>query len=194
MGTPKARLVVEGATLLERHAHRLRELGCARDATVAVVRPPVQMTPPPVDALLVPVLTESPAASLAFGLRELRERARTAPREDDAILVTPVDMLPPSIHTLTKLVDAIRCGEGRVDAATPICRGRSGHPAVVRYAIVARYIDELAEVERTGQDVLPPLRDVLRGARRVRVDVDDVRVLDDLDTPSDLLALRRGDR
>lgn len=163
MGGPKADLVLDGTTLLAQHVARLREVSAAH--VVAVVR-----APQAVDAELVVGATAHPGASLARAVAALE---RFAAHAGDAVIVTPVDLRPPSVTTLRTLVAAL----GVADAATPRYAGRSGHPAVVRRAVLAPY--------RTSA---PRLRDVLAAVRRLRVDVEDPSVLGDFDTPADLRA------
>jgi CTP:molybdopterin cytidylyltransferase MocA len=64
--------------------------------------------------------------------------------------------------------------------------GRTGHPIVVGRALLAELVEELA-----GFGASTPLRELRGRADPVwTVDVDEAAVLDDFDTPSDLLALQ----
>lgn len=179
MGGSKALLLVDGVPLVRRHLLRLHEAGCRSIAVV--VRPAVA----PVVAELVRALpsvtvvtasTDSQAGSLAVGLRAL---TGTVGR-DATVVVTPVDMLPPALGTVGALLAAL---QGDVLAATPVRRGRGGHPVAMRAELLAPYLVE-------GPGELPSLRDVLTRAahRRVRVEVDDETIHGDLDTPSDVRA------
>ena len=179
MGGPKALLEVDGSTLVEFHAARLAEVGCTSIAIV--VRPDVADA---VRGLLrehpgvrvAAVITSSQAESLAAGLRALHAGSRS---QKDVIIVTPVDLMPPLAATYRTL---LACLGDTTLAVTPVHAGRGGHPVVAYRALFAPY-----EVE--PPQAPPPLRDVLAAVpSRRRVEVDDPRVLGDLDTPSDLHA------
>jgi len=168
MGGPKTRLVFDGRTLLAHQVDAFVRLGCTR--VVAVVRPEEERSAP-TGSLVVPALTRSPAESLACGLRALALDAA------DLVFIGPVDMRPPRPETLTTLRDAASAWP-EVDAVTPRHRGKSGHPILVRFRIVGDHLD----LRRTP----PPLRNIIRSARRLRVDVEDAAILDDFDTPLDM--------
>lgn len=178
MGGPKALLLVSGVPLLLLHLRRLAEAGCER--ICVVVRPEVQggveamLRDAPEAALvrLVAAHTDSQAESLAHAARALL-REQVQPQAP--VVVTPLDLLPPSLSTLRALLSAAG-GDGL--AATPVHRGRGGHPIVLRAALLHPYVTE----------ALPPVLRVLLervGPRRVRVEVDDASVLGDLDSPAD---------
>lgn len=180
MGGPKALVRVGGQTLLERHLARLHEAGCVDLA--AVVRtadaPAARAATGhlPFAIALVAADTASQAASLVAALRRLR----LAP--GDALVVTPVDLLPPRAETLLALAAALDVPSAGAPepplAVTPTHRGRGGHPAVVRAVVLAPYL----------RGETPPLRDVLselaRGRRRL--EVDDPSIAGDFDEPTDL--------
>ena len=178
MGMPKALLPLAGVPLVERHVRRLLELGC--DSIDVVLRPELAAassvrTAAPGRVFVVAARTATQAESLAAGLRVLASRG--AGHDDDAVLVTPVDLVPPALATLVSLVDALA---PPALAVTPVHRGRGGHPVVARCHVLA---------DPTGLDgVALPLRARLAalGPRRVRVPVDDPAVLGDFDVPSDL--------
>jgi CTP:molybdopterin cytidylyltransferase MocA len=185
MGGSKALLLVDGVSLVQRHLLRLHEAGCrsmavvVRPAVAPIVAELVGTLPCSAGVRVVPASTDSQADSLAAGLRALL--ALEALEHDATVLVTPVDMLPPALGTVGALLAAL---QGDVLAATPLYRGRGGHPVAVRAELLAPYLsDSLRE--------LPSLRDVLTRAahRRVRVEVDDERIHGDLDTPSDVRAV-----
>jgi CTP:molybdopterin cytidylyltransferase MocA len=169
MGRPKTTLSVAGRTLLSIHLERLAMAGC--EPVVAVVRPEHPIAD--VDrSLLVRATPADQAGSLAIGLRALSLQA------EDVVMVTLVDTLPPRVSTIAALASAF-AGRRDVDAVTPRCRGRSGHPIAVRYALLAAHAAGTSSA---------PLCDVLHAARRVRLDVDDPAILTDLDTRADALA------
>ena len=202
MGTPKALLVLDGKTLVERHIERLVHLGCS--TVVVVLRPEVAAK---LDVALgrwkpqvhvVVARTRSPSESLLAGARALPasfleagdESAPTsnvhadAPRCADRVLVVPVDMMPPA-PTLVRALHAALVPP--LLAVTPSYQGRGGHPVLCRREVLVA----LARAAREGTDGasdVPSLRDVLRelGPRRARLELDDRSVLDDFDRPSDL--------
>ena len=164
MGQPKALLDLAGRTLIEAHVARLRSVV---DVVTVIARPEVAAVLPPLDARVVARATSSQAASLAAALDGV---------EADVWIVTPVDLVPPRRETLRALLEALTEG---VDAVTPEHAGRGGHPVVIRGSVLAPY--------RAG--ALLPLRDRLGEVRRVKVVVDDPRVLGDLDFAGDVARL-----
>jgi CTP:molybdopterin cytidylyltransferase MocA len=173
MGTPKTRLMLDDRSLLAHHAERLREVGCT---SVTLVVRPEEVRRAPRHALVVSVQTRDQAESFTRGLSALAG-VRGDLTMDDIILITPVDVLPPRLSTLEELIATARSARD-IDAVTPRHRGWSGQPVLVRFGIVAQYLDSRAAPQ--------PLRDVVRRSRRLRVDVDDEAVLSDLDTPDDV--------
>jgi molybdenum cofactor cytidylyltransferase len=173
MGGSKALLTLEGTSSVEAHAVRLREAGCRR--VVAAVRPKALETLGVVkQARLVVSRATDQAGSLAVALHE----ERLLP--DDIVVITPVDAAPSGQATLERLIAEVT---GGALAATPRFEGKSGHPLVCRRKVLDVYLDKAA--------TYPPLRDVVRalGSARSRVDVNDPRVVVDLDTPDDVVAL-----
>ena len=189
MGGQKALLEIDGATLVARHVERLLEVGCS--SIVVVVRPEAG---PRVSELLraheavrvETAATRSQGESLAAGLRRL-EGSR-----GDVVIITPVDMVPAEAGTHQALLGSLT---GAALAATPVYRGRGGHPVIAHRSVLAPY-ERRAEgtIHGAPEPVPPPLRDVLAeaGDARRRVEVDDERVVGDLDTPSDVRALLSG--
>ena len=183
MGGAKALLELEGATLVEHHVTRLLEIGCTSIAVV--VRPETadvvqRLLCAQHEARVEAVTTSSPAESLAAGLRVL-DAAGSTPH--DVIIITPVDMLPAQAGTHRALLARL---SGTALAVTPLYGKRGGHPVIARRALLTPY-------ETVQPGTLPSLREVLAEAvdSRRRVEVDDPRVLGDLDTPSDVRALSR---
>jgi len=170
MGGAKARLVVSGTSLASTHATRLREAGC--DDVVMVVRTE--------DADVVPanVLTAissapEPAGSLLVGLKRLPIDGNVG---EEIVVITPIDVVPVRADTIRAL--ARELDRGGTVAATPTCRGRGGHPVVLRRKV----LDELTP-DGSLRDVLSAL-----GVRRVRMETDDLAILTDLDMPDDVIA------
>jgi CTP:molybdopterin cytidylyltransferase MocA len=189
MGGEKALLALEGATLVEHHVARLAELGCqsiavvVRPSAVDLVRTLVRAQH---EVRVAGVTTRSQAESLAAALAVLDRAGRT---RQDVIIVTPVDMLPAEASTYRAL---LACLGRDTLAVTPLYRGRGGHPVIVRRALLAPY-----EAPPSAAHPSPPsLREVLTAAleARRRIEVDDPRVLGDLDTPADVRALARTRR
>jgi CTP:molybdopterin cytidylyltransferase MocA len=114
------------------------------------------------------------AGSLAVVLSE----ERLLP--DVIVIITPVDAAPVGQATLERLVTEVERG---ALAATPRFEEKSGHPIVCRRSVLEPYM--------TTNATYPPLREVLRGlgSARVRIEVTDPRVVVDLDTPEDVVAL-----
>lgn len=173
MGGPKALLVVDGLTLVERHVARLREVGVPE--IVVVVRPAVAPAIARAGVRAVVATTCSQACSLAAGLAALRPGG--------TVLVTPVDAVPAEPATIAELL-ARRAG---AIAATPERDGAGGHPVLVdAAALAAVYAPPACDEPRHAP--APPLRTFLRelGDRRRKVSVTDPAVHVDLDLPSDL--------
>lgn len=162
MGRAKARLELDGTTLVDLHVARLHEVGATE--VLVVVREAIRS-----QARVLVAETRSQAESLAI--------ATAALATTDAVLVTPVDLLPPEPATYRALLAALRDG---CDAVTPTFGGKGGHPVVLRPAVLAPFREKEP----------PPLKLVLDalGPRRLRLRVDDARVLGDFDTPSDWAA------
>lgn len=181
MGRAKALLEFEGASLVERHVSRLVEIGCtsitvvARPGSAEAVRRLLNAHP---QVWVEAVTTNSQAESLAAAMRLYSGRGA----QHEVFVITPVDMLPAEVRTHRAL---LACLAGATLAVTPRFGGRGGHPVIARRALLAPY-------ETARPSALPPLRDLLQSASvsRRRVEVDDPLVLGDLDTPSDLRALR----
>jgi len=173
MGGSKALLLASGEPLAAAHVHRMREAGVSR--VVLVVRPSVaaRLGAFP-DAQVLLSSAPDPAGSLAVAVRG------AAIAKDALVLVTPVDAAPATLATIEALAAALAEAPLAL-AATPRHGGSGGHPILCHAEVLAPYREEATP---------PPLRDVLRslGDRRLRVDVDDARVLVDLDTPDDVLA------
>jgi CTP:molybdopterin cytidylyltransferase MocA len=170
MGGNKARLLIGDEPLALLHARRMREAGCSD--VLLVTRAEVA---PLFDGLVRVAVSDAPdpAGSLRVGINALRLDPSAV------VLVTPVDVLPARVGTLTALL--ARMADAGVDAATPRHAGRGGHPVALRAAALGPLRDGSAA---TLRDLLAAFD--LRGAR-VRLDVDDPAVATDLDTPDDVL-------
>lgn len=113
-----------------------------------------------------------PAGSIAAALPRLGDAA--------IVIVTPVDAPPARAETVASLLARL-AAEPALLAARPVFKGRAGHPVALRRAALARY----------GEASPPPLRDHLRalGAAVADVEVTDLSVLIDLNTPADVMGL-----
>lgn len=181
MGQPKALLELGGELLVLQHLRRLRAVGVEH---VVVVLPPAvaQEVSRRCDAQLepgwvtwLPRETASQAHSLAEAVQALHLLAGSA---DCAVFVSPVDLKPAQEATLRLLRERLT---PEVAAVTPTCAGRDGHPVLLRGALLRRYL---------APSSWAPLREALEAEpSRLRVEVDDVSVLGDFDTPADLAAL-----
>lgn len=177
MGGPKATLVFGGQPLVVQHVEQLLDVGC--DAVIVVVptasRRAVEAAIEGHDrARVVGADTTSAAATLAEGLRHGGVAFDASP-SSDAFVVAPVDMRPARAATFDALARSLATADAP-GAATPTRAGRSGHPVFVRASVVHDF-----DGTRTLRDVV---RDPL--TRRVRVEVADPHVVDDLDTPADV--------
>ena len=169
MGGPKALLLLDGMPLVELHVSRALEAGV--EEVVVVASPDVAPRLLSLRAGLTVATSEAPDpfGSLAVGLGRLAPE----PEDEDVVLVTPVDVLPARVETFAALLGAIEAG---APAAVPVHEGRGGHPvALGRRALAIG-----------GASTL---REVLARAGATRVAVDDPRVVTDLDTPDDVVAL-----
>lgn len=169
MGMAKARLLLDGESLLRRHVVRFLEAGCGR---VTVVVRSID------EQAVYELLTDLPSRVLvgdtASQAHSLALAVNSHEHEEGAVFVTPVDLRPAALTTLHDLSIAL---DDDFDAVTPQHGGVGGHPALIRAA-------ELRTITR----VLRPLCDLLHdlGARRRRLAVDDATVAEDFDAPSDL--------
>ena len=167
MGGSKALLLVDGRPLVWWHVRRLSEAGCqhivvvVRPERAEVIREQLDLFP---NVDVVVASTTSQSESVVVGLAATRA---------DALFVTPVDVLPASRDTLTKLVAQLN---DDVDASTPQVNGEGGHPVFIK-----RRALKLLEADSSLHELLKAL-----GERRVRVAVDDLSVIGDYDTPADL--------
>lgn len=175
MGRPKALLEYEGETFLDRHIRLYSELGgrviCVLgDEAERVARSLRRAT----NAVLVlnPAPERGQFSSLQCGLRAAEGAA-------GPLLFTPADspgVLRPTVEALLRAFDA-----GRADFVQPSYQGRHGHPVVLGQAAARALLALPAEASA---------REAMRAsARRVFVEVEDARVVLDIDTPVDYARL-----
>jgi molybdenum cofactor cytidylyltransferase len=163
-------------------AHAEERLAAESRRVLVVTRKPMMMSllgyvRPGIDLLASDAGDElGPAGSLSFAVPRLGDV--------DVVVVTPVDTPPAKADTVARLVAALEADPTRL-AARPVCRGRAGHPVVLRPAGLACY----AVTAGAGGPTPPPLRDHLQalGNACFAVDVTDPTVLLDLNTPADVM-------
>ncbi len=175
MGRSKAGLPWGGQTLLEAWARRL--VGAGVETVAAVVGPDLPLVRAQVDAAL-PISwvanpdpdRSGPRESLLLGLDALPANSRA--------LFTPVDVPVVLAPTLDAIVGAWRAADPEPLAVLPRRAGRTGHPVLAGPDFVRR----LYEGERGDR-----LDGFLTWASRriVYVDVDDERVLANMNEPAD---------
>ena len=117
-------------------------------------------------------VAQGPAVSLAVAVPRLPEA--------EFVVLVPVDIPPPRPETLARLLDEL-AGHPDALAARPTCRGRPGHPVVVRPGALAPYT----------RPKPPSLRDFIKslGAQLLEVEVGDPNVIVDISTPADVVGL-----
>lgn len=176
LGEPKVLADIGGRSVLA----RLLEAGAGLDGA-----PPLVVTGADHDAIAAAApdgveLERNPdwAAGRTGGV--LRAAARRPGRD---LLLAPADVPLVRRAVLDALADAwARAGAPARGWLAPRCAGRHGHPIVVGRALLAA---------RGPADAGRPLRELRALADPLLdVPVDDPAVLDDLDTPADLAALR----
>ena len=114
-------------------------------------------------------------ASIAEGIRTLREQATP-----DAVVIMLGDMPAVQTDTLDRLLSAWRGRSPDHHAAAPFHQGRRGHPVVLGSALFAE-LEQLRGDRGAGA--------LLDGPGLLRVDVSDPGILQDVDTPDDLIQL-----
>jgi molybdopterin-guanine dinucleotide biosynthesis protein A len=158
MSGPKALLLIDGRPLAELHAG-------SHDNVVIVTSKDIERALGPIARFVAPDRAPElgPAGSIGAAVRS------GALDDADAVIVTPVDVLPAPRALLDALVSAL----GDHEAARP----SRGHPAAVRGAVLReRY-----------READPILRDVLAAVTCARLQ--EAGVLDDLDTPEDVVRM-----
>jgi CTP:molybdopterin cytidylyltransferase MocA len=172
MGRPKASLLIDGETFLQRAVNTLAAGGC--DDVVVVLNPDEPET-----AEQVP----DGFARLTWGggagtqqIDSLRAGLSVVTPDAAAVVVLPVDHPRVEATTVTALIDAFTAGAALI--VRPVREGRHGHPVLFAAPLFAELLqDELPEGART----------VLRRhpGDSKSVEVSDPGVLVDVDTPED---------
>jgi molybdenum cofactor cytidylyltransferase len=179
MGAPKAEALLEGQPLLTRALH---SLGLATERRFVVVAPGAEEAARAAGATPDVIVVENPdpdrgmLSSIAVGL------AAAGPVW---IMVLPVDC--PAVNPATPALLAGALHDRRPSAAVvPTAQGRDGHPVLLGPDLCRAVIeaDRLGESTSLGA-LLEAHRDEV-----VRLAVGDPAVLDNVNTPEDLDALR----
>lgn len=174
MGEPKALLVVEGESFLERAARVLAEGGCA--PVVAVV-PPGET-----GGRLLEVARRAGAQGVVNAdpdteqIDSLRRGLETLPADVVAAVVLPVDHPRLLATTVASLLEAFRMAGTPV--VRPVHRGRPGHP-VLFARNVWHELDE-PDLEQGARDVVHRHHDEIE-----EVPVDDPGIAIDVNTPDE---------
>lgn len=178
MGQPKALLEFEGQTFVGIGVALLAQAGCA---PVLVVDGAHRLSPLAGAELVHNLAWQTgPLSSLQCGLT----RALELEPQLDALVVHHVERPRVQTQTVRALVARARAEPECV--WQPSFAGRSGHPLVWPRAL----FEALVELDPARDSA----RTILRGpasARRRKLEVDDPGVLDNIDTPEQLAALRR---
>lgn len=151
MGHPKALLPLGGEPIVRRHVRALAAVACRVVVVTGGHADLVRAALPP--ELPVAIVHNDrwqqtwPLDSLALALRSLPLAA--------PLLVSPVDVLPPSPETLARLLAS-------APPAVPVCQGQRGHPVLLGPVEVERI--------RAGHGAEEGLRGLLQEAQLVEVD------------------------
>jgi CTP:molybdopterin cytidylyltransferase MocA len=183
MGRPKALLEdAEGVTFVERLVSEALSGGASR--VVVVGRPddePVRGTAERAGATFTsnPAPARGQLSSLVCGLDVLTDD------EVDSIVVLPVDV--PGVTSAVIAVIIRAAGGSPAPIVRAVHRGAHGHPVLFKRVL----FEELRCADQTIG-----ARAVVRAdpARVLDVEVDDPRILHDVDTPDDYSRLLAGDR
>jgi broad specificity phosphatase PhoE/CTP:molybdopterin cytidylyltransferase MocA len=176
MGTLKPLLPLGSSTTIERVVSSLRAAGVAR--LVVVTGHEAEAVAPVLERLGVERAHNAGYVSGMFS--SVRAGVAALPEDIDTFFVLPVDCPLVTPRVLRLLAEHFRCdGAGII---YPTCFGRRGHPPLLS----ACYIRPLLEADET-----PNLQAFLasHAADEAEVDVRDLTVLMDMDTPDDYRVL-----
>jgi len=185
MGQPKLLLDLAGQSVIARVIHALQQAGISR--CLVVVRSSDEplaraATLAGAEVVIPPTDPDDMRQSVEWALKSLRNESRNSVAPCEGWVLVPADHPTLSSQLVRELI--VAWSENRNRVAVPVFEGRRGHPTIFPWCLME---DVLA---------LPPdhgLNQLLRhkSGRVLEVSVTDPRVLDDLDTPDDLLRLRR---
>lgn len=176
MGTPKALLVIEGQTFIDRLIDMLAGVCSPVIAVLGHGAPRIQSAMrrgAQVEVVVNPDPRRGMLSSLQCGLSAL------AP-EIEAVIFTPVDYPQIDPRTVERLADAFQTS--RAPVTIPVHQGERGHPVCIARSVA----DQLLALPPEAQ-----ARDVIRAYRpRTRfIQVADAGVISDIDYPADYQAL-----
>jgi molybdenum cofactor cytidylyltransferase len=179
MGTPKALLDYGGETFLDRLA---RILGQCADPVIVVLGRDAAGIAAGARCRDAVALVANPDPDRGM-LSSLQCALAALPPDADAAMFTPVDL--PAIEGATVVRLAREFAASGAPVASPVYRGRRGHPVCVGRAVIA----ELLALPVTAQ-----ARDAIRryDDRALAVEVDDPGVLRDVDDPEAYRRLLEG--
>lgn len=178
MGSLKPLLPLGSRTALERVVSCLREAGVGR--VVVVTGHQAERVTPIIDRLGV-MRAHNPAYRSGM-FSSVRAGAAALSRDVDAFFVLPVDCPLVKPRSLRLLLDRFAAGDAGI--VYPTCLGRRGHPPL----LAGRYIEPLLNAYPGGN------LQAFLGARTgeaADIDVHDLTILMDMDTPDDHHSLVR---
>ncbi len=185
MGQPKLALPIGGKPVLERVIRALRE--AAVDRILVVLGPHVPALIPIAEgagALALPLAlqTADMRGTVDLGLQWLEERFQ--PGSSDSWLLAPGDHPTLDSQVVRQLISAGQ-SDTRHSIHVPVYQGRRGHPALLRWAHVAR-------IREFPRDL--GLNEYLRRhiSETNEIPAESAEVLRDLDTFADYESLRRA--
>ncbi|MCU0610987.1 MAG: nucleotidyltransferase family protein [Candidatus Eisenbacteria bacterium] len=174
MGSPKALMIRHDLTLLEETIAPFAAVGARLMVVTGFHAKRVEPASRVLGATVIRNVAphRGMASSVRTGLRNAGE--------DDLVFVHPVDCPGVRPETLRMLVGALQAFDG-AHAATPLFRGRGGHPVI---------LDRTARAVMLGTKHHFTLRDLLArlGPAVIRVETGDPAVLRDIDTREDAAA------
>jgi molybdenum cofactor cytidylyltransferase len=176
MGTPKPLLPLGPSTAIERVVSSLRAAGVAQ--VVVVTGHEAEAVAPVLERLGVARAHNAGYESGMFS--SVRTGIAALPEDIDVFFVLPVDCPLVTPRVIRLLLDHFqRCGRGII---YPTCFGHRGHPPLLS----ARYVRPLLEA---GEDSNLQAFLASHAADETEVDVRDLTVLMDMDTPEDYRSL-----
>ncbi len=173
MGRPKALLSVGGRPGVEVVTTSLLGAGC--DPVIVVTGRHAREIREGADLARCRVVEH--AGWAAGRTSSIQAGLSAVPGGAEAAVLALVDMPLVAPATIAALCAAWTAAAERPDVIVPRHAGRGGHPVLLAASL-------FTPIAALAPDA--PLRDLLRSARRLDVDVDDPGVRIDLDTPADL--------
>ena len=163
LGSPKTQLTFEGETFL---ARLCRHFSLIATKLVVVQRPGLHLhTAPGIEIIENPNPERGMLSSLQCGLNQLPDA--------DNVIFSPVDYAPVKLATIEALA-AAHLGP----LTLPTYKCKRGHPAIINRQVINQLLS-LAPTESPKTAIYSYLE------RACLVEVDDPRVVEDVDTPED---------